>query len=263
MDTFATGTLREQIRRATARAVSAGALNPIDTRIERIEDEGIGFAVRIADNLRGKSAAGQSRPRDFDPFLPYDEDLWVADASPTHVCLLNKFQVLAEHLLIVTRAFEDQNAPLGEEDFIALHRCIGEFPSLGFYNSGPDAGASQRHKHMQVVPLPLCDWASLPLPFDRLAALGIPHQAAAAPASGWTVAALLQAYREKRGTSQAYNLLVTSTHLIVVPRRQESAANISINALGFVGSFFVPDEAAVASVRSEGPANLLRRVVAS
>ena len=40
------------------------------------------------------------------PFLPYDPDLVVADISDTHVALLNKFNVIDHHLLIVTRCFK-------------------------------------------------------------------------------------------------------------------------------------------------------------
>lgn len=44
---------------------------------------------------------------------------------------------------------------------------VQAFPSgaLAFYNSGPASGASQPHKHVQVVPLPLGEDSSNRLPF--------------------------------------------------------------------------------------------------
>jgi ATP adenylyltransferase len=33
--------------------------------------------------------------------------------------------------------------------------CLAEIDGLVFYNAGKLAGASQRHKHLQLVPLPL------------------------------------------------------------------------------------------------------------
>ncbi|CAN0200907.1 unnamed protein product, partial [Ectocarpus fasciculatus] len=35
-------------------------------------------------------------------------------------------------------------------DFGAWYRVVEQLPGVGFYNSAVDAGASQRHKHMQV-----------------------------------------------------------------------------------------------------------------
>jgi len=107
--------------------------------------------------------------RRADPFLPYDPDLFVADISETHIALLNKFNVIDHHLLIVTRRFELQEALLNLVDFVALFSCMVQFDGLGFYNGGPAAGASQRHKHLQIVPLPL-DESGSPLPIEPLLA---------------------------------------------------------------------------------------------
>ena len=80
--------------------------------------------------------------------------MFVADISPTHVCLLNKFNVIDHHLLVVTRAFEEQDAAINAADFAALWVCMAEVDGLAFYNGGKLAGASQRHKHLQIAPLP-------------------------------------------------------------------------------------------------------------
>ena len=90
----------ESVRKATA----SGALQPLSTRSLTVPDDGIDFIVRILSNIRRKASAGSPA----NPFLPYDPDLFVKDVSATHVCLLNKFNVLSRHLLIVTRDFEDQ-----------------------------------------------------------------------------------------------------------------------------------------------------------
>ena len=79
----------------------------------------------------------------------------MADISDTHAAILNKFNVLEHHLLIITRDFEDQETLLTLRDFQALWTCMSEYNGLGFYNGGVAAGASQPHKHLQLVPLPL------------------------------------------------------------------------------------------------------------
>ena len=37
---------------------------------------------------------------------------------------------------------------------MALGACLREVDGLAFFNGGSDAGASQRHKHLQLVPFP-------------------------------------------------------------------------------------------------------------
>ncbi len=146
----------------TRHARETGALQPISTDIRYVERDGIRYIVRMLRDAIPKDEArvsGSASPglRGFDPFLPYDEDLIVTDVTDTHICLLNKFTVIKHHLLVVTRAFEHQEAPLTPADFVAITACMAEFDGLAFYNAGPVAGASQRHRHMQIVPLPLSE----------------------------------------------------------------------------------------------------------
>ncbi len=128
-----------------------GALEPIQTQSCLVRDRSVPFLVRVVSSLRNKPLGGD----DYNPFLPYERALYVADASPTHACILNKYNVVDFHLLIITRQFEHQETLLTLPDFLALWRCLVEYDSLGFYNSGTTSGASQKHKHLQVVPLPL------------------------------------------------------------------------------------------------------------
>jgi len=145
-----------RVRAATAHALHRGALQRIPTACEVVEERGVGFLVHVSTQMERKERAADLAERSaHNPFLPYDPDLFVADLSPTHLCLLNRFPVVEPHLLVVTRAFEEQEDPLGREDFEALALCLREIDGLGFYNAGATAGASQRHKHLQLVPLPL------------------------------------------------------------------------------------------------------------
>ena len=99
--------------------------------------------------------AKRAAPTNGSTFLTTDPELYVGDISDTHYCLLNKFNVLQHHLLIVTRHFEHQEELLKMRDFVALCSAMREFDGLAFYNAGGKAGASQPHKHLQIVPLPL------------------------------------------------------------------------------------------------------------
>ena len=43
--------------------------------------------------------------------------------------------------------------PLTDVDLEAWSWCLDQTSSVGFFNSDVEAGASQKHRHMQIVPL--------------------------------------------------------------------------------------------------------------
>lgn len=278
--------LHAAIVERSAHALSCGALLPIETTRTIVDDGGVRFIVREVSSLVRKATAA-SLPRVADPFLPYEPDLFVAELSDTHVALLNKYNVIANHLLIVTRRFEPQDTLLDLADFAALREALCAIDGLGFYNGGPEAGASQAHKHLQIVPLPL-DEATPNVPIEPLLAAargvdgvgtvpGLPFRHAfawidtmaegAARALG-CYRALLDAAgigaRDVPGASYQsapYNLLVSRRWMLVVPRATERVDGISINALGFAGSLFVRDAAQREALVRRGPMAALQRVV--
>ena len=152
---YVPGTLWSRVLAATERALKRGALVSIPTVATSMEDHGIVFHVRVVANLARKAREARrdvfEAPSEADPFLPYEPDMFVVDLSETHVCLLNKYNVVEHHVLMVTRGFEHQLAPLTAADFHALTLCLIEYPGVVFYNAGETAGASQPHKHLQCV----------------------------------------------------------------------------------------------------------------
>lgn len=257
--------------RATWRAALAdGALASIETRVGQVEQDGISFIVRRVEALKRKSrdTAGPGR----DPFAPpYEPALVVGEIPPDHVALLNKFPVLPEHLLVVTREYADQGKLLTEADFAALTAAMGDRETLGFYNGGPEAGASQPHKHLQVVPLPLGDDGE-PVPLEPF--LGrLPFLHAVVELEGeWppSAASLLAIYHrlwracgfELNGDHQPapYNLLLTRRRMWLVPRSQERCEGVEVNALGFAGALLVMDPQQAALIERIGPLTVLQRI---
>ncbi len=284
------GTLWTTLLQRTANARDRNSILSIPTTPEVIEQNGVAFQVRVMMALAMKAiaAAGQSNA---DPFLPYDPDLFVAEISPTHVALLNKFNVVDHHLLFVTRAFEDQEMPLTREDCAALLIGLAEIDGLAFYNGGRAAGASQRHKHLQLIPLSAFPEAQLPIePLLRSVQMagatgtmpGLPFVHAYAPMDpAWfdqrkdgapSLLACYQSLLRAAGMSvevgpkrpaplHPYNLLATRQWLMLVPRSQELFEGISINALGFAGAFLVKNAAELDLLRRHGPMTALQRVV--
>jgi len=278
------GTLAGRTAAVRRRALASGAIQPIATERERVEDQGVRFLIHVLAGLERKQRALLLQGRDrTNPFLPYDPALYIADLSTTHVGLLNKFEVIPHHLLIVTRAFEEQRSRLTAADFAALAACVAEIDGLGFYNAGRTAGASQRHKHLQLVPLPIAGGPE-PVPMEaRLrpavggtgsgtvpelpfcnAAAGLGTDPVADPRS-WSeeVEARYRELLETVGDPLAeapYNLLVTRRWMLLVPRGEETWRGMSVNALGFAGSLLVRDRDQLEAVRRHGPMRVLAEV---
>ena len=287
------GTLPRLIDEVSEKARAAGSLLPIGTRSEYVDDNGLRFVVRILSNLVRKDEDRLKRAQEKrgNPFLPYEKELFVAELSPTHIALLNKFNVMERHLLIVTREFEDQENLLTPADFSALWTCMAEYDAVGFYNGGEAAGASQSHKHLQIVPLPLADQGP-PVPIQplvdevkdtgritRLRSFGFRHCFARMELdnSGFPRAPLEQCYALYRAMlselgmtlprkeetvrqSAPYCLAVTRQWMLLVPRSGEFHGEVSVNSLGFAGCLLVRKSEHLEFVKKTGPLELLRSV---
>jgi len=253
-------------------ALAVGALAPLESARFEVEDAGVRFVVRLLAERREKPRSpGGPRPVAANPFLPYDESLFVADLGSRHVCLLNKFPVVSPHLLIVTRAFEDQQTLLTAADFEALLGSMDGVPTLGFYNGGPRAGASQPHKHLQVVRLPLgLGPEATPLGAALAAGVQLPFAFAQEPLPGDGSLAKRAgaahdrylALRERcalRDPAAPYNLLLSADRMTLIPRREECWRGISVNALGFAGSLLAANAAELSALRAAGPMEALRQ----
>jgi ATP adenylyltransferase/5',5'''-P-1,P-4-tetraphosphate phosphorylase II len=279
--------------------------------------------VRVAKALRDKpkaappAADGAPKPPPVNPFLPYDEALFVRNVvrnntwervrgrdacmcapppvrcssadrtrathnrdatgqAPHHALLQNKFNVVPHHLLLITRAFEHQTEPLSAADFEALRAALRAFPApggLAFMNVGEGSGFSQPHKHIQLVPLPFAqELAHAPVPIGPLVerAAAEARQRAGASAEqplrfevralpfrnacvtlsdDATPEQLARTYDELltslglNAPAASFNLLMTASWLMVIPRSAEHGNGVAVNALGFAGTMLVRSSA--------------------
>jgi ATP adenylyltransferase len=288
------GSLWQRLIDQTEFALNCGALHPIATNYELLEVGDIQFLVRILVNLQRKSEAKKeqkkrekSSGKNFNPFLPYEEDLFVSDLTDTHLCLLNKFNAVDHHLLMITREFEEQENQLNLADFLAVTLTLKEIDGLVFYNSGKLAGASQRHKHLQLVPLPLVpQGVSLPISpwitevclkqeINTIPQFPFINAIAACPDICSTnpleiAPILLEKYQQlltkmdldpqQSGKPAPYNLLMTRQWMMIIPRSKESYKNISINSLGFAGALLVRNAEQMEQLKQIGPLTFLQKV---
>ena len=255
----AAGELLEAARRCTRLALFSGALEPLATETVLVGHGTERFSVHLLDEATDRKWARRTeKGLEGNPFLPYDERMLVAELSETHVCLLNRFPVFEHHLLLVTREWEDQSSLLTEADFEAIWRGLQQIEGLGFYNAGSEAGASQRHKHLQLIPF--VDVGEDAFPWvpelraasreaaETVAGFDFPHVVADVSSfapEGAAAGLLLALYldlRRRVGLAEeraAYNLLLTREFMFLVPRCEKSFEGVEINSLGFAGSLLL------------------------
>lgn len=127
--------------------------------IETVNDSGIPYMVcyslnPVKLNKKYQNQFGKKIDKSNNPFLPpLKESLVVThDLNKKHRLLLNRYPLIHENLMIVAKEFEPQGTLLDEYDIEAgiLVRQAVEKGVL-FFNCGKGAGASQPHKHLQVV----------------------------------------------------------------------------------------------------------------
>ncbi|KAG8781466.1 bifunctional AP-4-A phosphorylase/ADP sulfurylase, partial [Ceratobasidium sp. 428] len=263
---------------------------------------------------------------------------------------LNKFSVIPGHFLLVTKDFKPQDSPLTPPDLTQAYLLIRAArklskPVFAFYNCGKDSGASQPHKHIQLLPTnedgdedeeedeaedtrrpPAEGYISrlkieddtktftLPLPYVHLVQkLDLPKTTISGtkPLSEKALEELsqrltdaflklldeaLQALRlhasiepsesgstTGRAASPSYNVILTSEHMHLIPRRRELTVDelhpvhseetttaeadaaytpqrLSVNALGFAGMLLAKSDAEMRAVQSRGVVELLTQV---
>jgi sulfate adenylyltransferase (ADP) / ATP adenylyltransferase len=259
-------------------AASNGALVPLET--ETLEGPWAPFVVRRLLSRTPKHLR-EAGPRP-NPFLPWETALEVGRLGTGHVLLLNKYPVQPGHLLIIPAGWKPQSGWLEAEDWQAVVEVSADTSGLWFFNSCAAAGASQPHRHLQLLPRRPED-ANCPLEslwLQRLAA-GQGRQAQAPvtwqqalsprrdPHDPDELARLVHDHCRWLGLGQQsddpqplapYNLLFTDRWLLTVRRRQEHSAGFSVNALGFAGYLLATGRSDLDWLQRHGPWALLQQV---
>lgn len=276
-----TSELLRQANDVAAEAKASGALVPLKTSLTHLMGErGTSFELRhlLSATPKHLRAAGP-KPN---PFLPWDQRLEVERIGDSHVVILNKYPVQSAHMLLITQTWQPQTGWLSHDDWRALALVDATTTGLWFFNSGPNAGASQPHRHLQLLPRaaeePICarqDWfrrcAAGPISLaddpllrsSRVAPL-------ASPLTGETLHRIYLSLAGELGLGSpsndscprgAYNLLLSRQWMAIVRRKTEGIRGFSVNALGFAGSLLSTDESDREWIHRAGPEALLHAVV--
>jgi ATP adenylyltransferase len=125
------------------------------------------FQLRHCPAL-GKKPVPRKDPapkKKIDPFENPIHELFIADlpsADPSHILVLNKYPVIANHFILATKTNKQQTHVLEEGDLAATYACLEAWEEgqgnnahslFAFFNSGDKSGASQPHRHLQFLPV--------------------------------------------------------------------------------------------------------------
>ena len=261
----------------THSALSVGALVPLSTcPVE--QDSWKPFQVRrLLSQTPKHLRAVAPKPN---PFLPWDPHLEVERLGKSHLLLLNKYPVQHGHVLLITQQWKPQSGWLERLDWQALTHVEDDTAGLWFFNSCAAAGASQPHRHLQLLPRGAGE-SSCPLAETFLMQLQRRDQIwpwrymvsrRRATRTSQAAAELEALYRDHCSAlglgnpahhpvpTGAYNLLFDENWLVTVLRCREHWAGFSVNALGFAGYLLITDKSDQAWLETCGPIELLGKV---
>jgi len=132
--------------------------------IYKHEESKVQFELRLCPALQKKprSESAAISQGHIDPFAPpYNSKLFVGELNverEDYIVLLNKYSVVREHFLLVTKDYQSQNSPLLPSDLLQTYLLlVASYQAgknhLAFFNCGELSGASQPHKHLQFIPV--------------------------------------------------------------------------------------------------------------
>ena len=267
----------QRARQVSDRALRAGALVPLATRTEPPR----GWQPFVVRRLLSRPPLhlSQAGPR-RNPFLPWDRPLEVDRLGEQHVLLLNKYPVQECHLLLISREWRPQRGWLEDADWQAVGMLAADTGGLWFFNSDARAGASQPHRHLQLLPRrtgePSCPLETLlqhqlregtrPWPWAyRLSPRQDPGGGADLPRlyADHCAALGLGTAADDPQPRHSYNLLFDDHWFLTVRRSRESCAGFSVNGLGFAGYLLRTDRCDLDWLVRQGPWALLAEVAAS
>ncbi|TQV94459.1 hypothetical protein V2A60_005501 [Cordyceps javanica] len=172
--------LPELVRATFAKALADGDLFYFPTHVQDMRFQ-LRFSPSLANKPKAappkKDAAGAPSSKPPDPFeytTSPPPRLFVGDVGAAHFLVLNKFAIVPGHFILATRAYRAQTHVLEADDLHATLACLrayeeeddaepasasaasaggGDGALFAFFNGGEHSGASQPHRHIQLLPV--------------------------------------------------------------------------------------------------------------
>ena len=265
----------EKALQKTKISINSKSLFPLQTTdITKNLYKGNDFIIRELDITKFKKNT-LIGPR-INPFKPWDKILEIDSIGNGHQLILNKYPVQLGHILLITNEWKEQNGWLDIKDWEAIKEVNKDTSGLWFFNSGPLAGASQPHRHIQLLRR---DPSELSCPREKwiLALNNLNYKN-----EKFSKNIILKKFskslneeniheiykdlsynlglgdpRNDKKPKYPYNLIFTDRWMIIIKRKTDNLFGISINALGFAGYILVTENSDIKYLRELGPEKLL------
>ncbi len=236
------------------------------------------FIIRELDTSRFKKK--NSYGPNQNPFNPWDKILEVDKIGTNHQLILNKYPVQKGHILLITNTWRPQDGWLDINDWIAIQMVNEDTSGLWFFNSSPIAGASQPHRHFQLLRRDhgeiICPREKWFLDFEN-------NNDQDSKLKKNTVVSkfnfldnsinIYNLYLElsnKIGLGNPiddekpkfpYNILITNNWIAIIKRKYDHVHGFSVNGLGFAGYLLVTEKSNINYLKKYGPEKLLENFV--
>jgi len=263
------------------KAVDIGAVIPLETKKYQSNDPYCDYELRFLKSPIPKYLIEYGPKRN--PFIPWDTRLQILPINDKHTLILNKYPVQLGHMLLITNCWKPQNGWLDEYDFDSILNVDNDTSGLWFFNSSKLAGASQPHRHFQLLPrhynesiCPRYDWFCSLLNNTQDTNSKITHSISIRPRNKkdeLNSNDLFNSYKSmakemnigeidlNNEPLKPYNLLITSKWIALISRKTDRSNGFSINALGFAGYFLGTKRSDVDTLIKFGPERILMDVI--
>lgn len=256
----------------------------LDSKLIKDKETGMRYYATLLPSLNDKPEFGDTAESE-DPLAAHEPELLVLediDGSGNLKLVLNKFPTTENHSLLITNEFKNQLSALTPEELMTSYRLISKMDNededkrhMIIYNSGPQSGSSQKHKHLQLFELPekftpfqdvltngkdhfLPNIKEEPLQDDKVSfahfVLPLPEESEEVTEDLLAMCyfSLLQRtltffqdwLNETPDLVKSYNLLLTKKWICLVPRSSIKAKslNVGFNSLGYAGILLIKDQ---------------------
>ena len=210
------------------------------------------------------------------PFCPWEKILEIDKIGKNHQLILNKYPVQKGHILLITNSWKPQNGWLDINDWKAIKEVNNDTNGLWFFNSSPIAGASQPHRHFQLLrrsegelSCPREKWfleMNINKDTNNILKRNIIVSKFNFLENSLSLFELYLELAKKLGLGTpvndrkprySYNILITNRWISIIKRSNDHIHGFSINGLGFAGYLLVTDKSDINYLRKFGPEKLL------
>ena len=263
----------------TSESINKNSLYPLETKVvtRQFYDKN-DFIIRKLDTSKFKKKFYYGPKRN--PFSPWEKILEIEKIGDYHQLILNKYPVQKGHILLITNTWKPQNGWLDINDWAAIRNVNKDTSGLWFFNSSPTAGASQPHRHFQLlrrslneVSCPREKWfLDLEISNDNRSKLKksiIVSNFNFLENTSYIYNLYLELTRKiglgdpinDEKPRYPYNILITNNWIAIIRRRFDHLHGFSINGLGFAGYLLITEKSDTGYLKKVGPEKLLENFV--